>query len=227
MNKQQLLYLLQLGDSALPLGSYSYSEGLENLVENNLISDDKSLQLWIIQELKYGTIRIETAIMSKAYDCFIKKEIEQLNYWNNWLSANRETSELRQQSWQMGNSLIKLIQALEFSNYAIINITNQLEKPFNYAIIFGIVSANWKLEKDNAILLYLKNWVTSMINAGVKLIPLGQTQGQKILFNMLDILPKISEQILSLKNTDLVACNWGLSLASMNHETQYSRLFRS
>lgn len=227
MDKQQLLYLLQLADSALPLGSYSYSEGLESLINNQIISDEKTLHSWIINELKYGTIKMETAIMINAYECFINRKSAQLNYWNNWLSANKETWELRQQSWQMGNSLLKLIQALETSNQDIINLNQILEKPFNYSVIFGIVAANWELEKAKVILVYLKTWVTNTINAGIKLIPLGQTQGQKLLFNIFSFLNIISEEIISLKNSELVTCNWGLSLASMNHETQYSRLFRS
>lgn len=225
--KTSLLFLLQLCNSSLPLGAFSYSEGLETLVEKQLINNDNTLKKWLINELKFGSIRIETAIMLRGFNSFINNDVDNLIYWNNWLSANRETLELRQQSWQMGKSLMRLIKALEPENNLIINYSLSLRENCNYAIAFGIVAANWHIRLENAILGYLHNWVNNLINAGIKLIPLGQTKGQKILLEINNYLVNISQEILNLDDDDLVCCSWGLSLASMQHETQYSRLFRS
>ena len=231
-----LLKLLQLASPTLPVGGYSYSEGLETLVEKEIINSKKSLENWLKTELNNGAIALETAIMLRAYRSFIKNQINNITYWNNWLSATKETSELRQQSWQMGNTLLRLLVELEKSNKSIEEKNNILPlekcasilgKPCNYAIAFGIGAANWQIEEQNALLGYLNSWTTNLINAGVKLIPLGQTDGQKILFNLQNIITLVSKQILSLEDDDLSSCSWGLGLASMAHEQQYTRLFRS
>ena len=112
INSQQLLRLLQLASPLLPVGGYSYSEGLESLIAEGIIGDRMTLQSWIRRELQTGSIRIETAVMDRAYVAGNQSDGSGLKYWNQWLSAARETEELRQQSWQMGGSLMKLLVEL-------------------------------------------------------------------------------------------------------------------
>ncbi len=224
-----ILELLQLSSPALPLGAYSYSEGLENLVENGIIDNDKTLENWLTQELSYGAIRLEAAIILRVYRCTIKQDFSQVSDWNDWLSAVRESSELREQSWQMGNSLIRLLLELE-SIREMPDLKSCIEavgKPCNYAVAFGIAAAGWQINQNYAVLGYLQSWATNVITAGIKLIPLGQTSGQKILLKLHPILLKSTEKILTLSDDNLISCNFGLALASMAHETQYTRLFRS
>ncbi|MGK7926824.1 MAG: urease accessory protein UreF [Spirulina sp.] len=227
MSDRQLLHLLQLSSPALPVGAYSYSEGLEYLVEKRVIENREQLCSWIEQELRYGSIRTETAVMLRSYQLSVmseETEEEELIYWNEWFSAVRETKELRQQSWQMGQSLLKLLVNLEPDLAA---IAQQIGNPCNYPIAFGIGAAYWEIDLEAAAIAYLHSWATNLINAGVKLIPLGQTAGQQILCNLYDILAIAKTEILTLKDEELGSCGWGLSLASMAHETQYTRLFRS
>lgn len=218
------LRLLQLSNSALPVGAYSYSEGLETLIEGGKILDAIALKSWLSQELSYGNIRVETAIASRAFQAVEKGDLPSLSYWNKWLSASRETEEMRQQSWQMGYSLLRLIEQIEPASS---NIVKACGNPCNYAIAFGAIAAYWEIDLTVATLAYLQSWAMNLINAAVKLIPLGQTLGQKLL---LDLNPQIAiatPEILNLPDDELSSCGWGLSLASMNHETLYSRLFRS
>lgn len=227
-----ILNLLQLSSPALPLGAYSYSEGLETLVENQIINNDSTLKDWIIQELIYGAIRLESAIMVRAYRSAINQDINALIYWNKWSSAAKETAELRQQSWQMGNTLMQLLINLEkeqrhSKNFELKDYFNSIQKPCNYAIAFGIGAASWQIDLHPALLGYLHSWATNLINAGVKLIPLGQTAGQILLLTLQDQIQATAEQVLQLEDDELSSWNWGLSLASMAHETQYTRLFRS
>jgi urease accessory protein len=224
---EKLLFLLQLCNSSLPLGAYSYSEGLETLVEEKQIIDGKSLNEWLVNELKYGSIRIELAIVIRSYNCYFKKDLEGLLYWNNWFSASRETAELRQQSWQMGKSLLKLILSFESENQFLSKVIKSFHDPCNYAIAFGIITAYWEIKIEDLLLGYVHNWVNNLINVGVKLIPLGQTEGQKLLLNINHEIIKNTHDILFLKDEELSSCSWGLSLASIKHEQLYSRLFRS
>lgn len=230
-----ILNLLQLASPALPVGSYSYSEGLETLVEKGVILNQNKLETWLRQELIRGAIQVEAAVMLRAYSCVISSNISDLKYWNNWLSAARESSELRQQSWQMGKSLMQLILELEtvnpiaksFNLPTLEDCQKVVGNPCNYAIAFGIGAAQWQIDAKNALLGYLQSWVTNIIGAGVKLIPLGQTTGQKILLKLHPKIQETAEKILVLSDDELISCSWGLGLASMAHEIQYTRLFRS
>lgn len=219
-----LLCLLQLTSPALPVGAYSYSEGLETLVENGTIADQVALQHWLEAELRYGAIQLEAAVMVRAYQSVKVGDFKALSDWNMWLSAARETEELRSSSWQMGRSLIQLLSKLEPQ---IMPIVNAVGHPCNYAIAFGIAAADWDINIKGALLGYLHTWATHLITAGVKLIPLGQTVGQHLIRSLQGLLCDAVEQIMKLEDDELSCCSWGLSLASMMHETQYTRLFRS
>jgi urease accessory protein len=220
----RVLCLLQLASPALPVGAYSYSEGLETLIDNGVIENKQSLKHWLSQELRYGAIRLEAAVMVRAYQSTQVVDTEALGYWNNWLSAARETEELRQQSWQMGRSLMRLLLELQPQLAQSANATGN---PCNFAIAFGLAAAHWEIDVPVAILGYLHSWITNLITAGVKLIPLGQTTGQQLLLELGADLQSASQEILALEDDDLNSCGWGLALASMAHETQYTRLFRS
>jgi urease accessory protein len=98
LTENHLLCLLQLASPALPVGAYSYSEGLETLVENGTIKDLVTLQHWLEAELRYGAIRLEGAVMMRAYQSVKISDLKGLSYWNSWLSAARETEELRASS---------------------------------------------------------------------------------------------------------------------------------
>ncbi|MEM8639462.1 MAG: urease accessory protein UreF [Cyanobacteria bacterium P01_G01_bin.54] len=223
MTDPTLLRLLQLVSPALPIGAYSYSEGLETLVESGVITTAEQLTTWLQQSLRYGPIRTEAAVMLRAYAAVAAQNSSDLERWNQWLSATRETAELRQSSWQMGRSLLQLFRQIEPE---LATALPTLE-PGNYAIAFGAVAACWQISPTTALLGYLQGWLTHAITAAVKLIPLGQTSGQQILLALsLDLLVA-REAIACLSDAELVSCSWGPSLASMNHETQYTRLFRS
>ena len=229
----QLLRLLQLSSSTLPVGAYSYSDGLELLVETQRLTSAVALQDWMTQELRYGAMRVEASIMLRAYQTTIAQDTAALLAWNHWWSAARDTEELRLQSWQMGRSLLRLFLDLDDPNP-----TEKIDKTWpalrelfgqdcNFAIAFGIVAAAWQLEPTAALLGYLQSWATNLVSAGIKLIPLGQTAGQQILLNLEAEIYSAVEVSLVLPDDALESCGLGLSLASIAHETLYSRLFRS
>lgn len=223
-----LLNLLQLASPTLPVGAYSYSDGLETLVENDVINNSKSLKHWLEQELSYGAIRLEAAVMLRAYRSVENNNFDDLGYWNAWLSAAKETAELRSQSLQMGNSLIRLLLDLQHPDATSLQeLATAAGYPCNYAIAFALGAAHWQIDITSATLGYLHSWASNLIGAGVKLIPLGQTAGQQLLLDINSNITIATPKILTLEDDDLCSCGWGLALASMAHETQYTRLFRS
>ena len=221
-----ILKTLQLFSSTLPLGAYNYSEGLETAIEQQQITGKNDLNQWLTQELVHGAIRLEMALMLRSYQCWVTGDINRLKQWNQWGTAVKETSELREQSWQMGNSLTRLLIALNPDPDLETGLT-AIDKPCNYSIVLGIAAAHWQIEAKSAILAALHSWATNLINVGVKLIPLGQTTGQQALLQLHPQIETTATGILNLKDDDLYTCSWGLGMASMRHETQYSRLFRS
>jgi urease accessory protein len=224
MDSTALLTLLQLTSPALPVGAYSYSEGLEILVDRGSITSAVDLQTWLIESLAFGSISMEVAILSRAYRAELQADRATVIYWNHWLSASRETAELQQQSWQMGRSLLKLLQdlypAADWSGW---NMTEN----WNLAIVFALAARLAEIDEHTAALGYLHSWASNLVSAGVKLIPLGQTAGQQLILQLATPIATCADRSLNLPDDRLFSCSWGLALASMAHETQYSRLFRS
>ena len=224
LTHSHFLAILQLASPALPVGAYGYSEGLEMLVENGTITNIENLQDWLKSELIYGSIRLDAAIMVRGFYAIQSGDMQALKRWNLWLSAARDTEELRAASWQMGRSLMQLLGKLEPD---ILPVVNAVGYPGNYAIAFAIACAHWDINIQAALLAYLHSWANNLITAGIKIIPLGQTAGQELLLSLQPLLITTVGEILTMADDDLGCCNWGLSLASMQHETQYTRLFRS
>ncbi|MGB3615920.1 MAG: urease accessory UreF family protein [Elainellaceae cyanobacterium] len=241
-NSSSLLRLLQLTSPTLPVGAYSYSEGLEALSQQGRLPDAEALDRWLTQELRHGSIRLESSILLKAYRAVGAGNLEAIAFWNQWLSALRETEEMRQQSWQMGQSLQQLLQQLDPDFGQLLPM-----RPCNFAIAFAVAAAHWSLSPYEAVAGYLHSWINSGISAGIKLIPLGQTAGQQLQQRLYPEIEATAEMVLTASDNwwdwtcdDAIytpshspdeeartLCSWGLSLASMTHETLYSRLFRS
>jgi urease accessory protein len=224
MDSTALLMLLQLTSPALPVGAYSYSEGLETLVDQGLIKSAADLQTWLTESLATGSIGIEAAILIRAHRAWTKGDQQNVIYWNHWLSATRETAELQQQNWQMGRSLLKLLRELypqsDWSGW-------DMAENWNMAIVLALAAGLAEIDEYTAVLGYLHSWASNLVSAGVKLIPLGQTAGQKLILQLAESITISADRSLTLPDDQLFSCSWGLAIASMTHETQYSRLFRS
>jgi urease accessory protein len=216
-----LLKLLQLASPALPVGAFGYSEGLETLNYQGKLDSVAPLRHWLSQELAYGGVRLEVAIAHRAYQNY--HHPEQLRYWNHWLTAARETEELRQQSLQMGRALARLAESLHPELIPTLKVCS----PCHFAIAFGILAAHWQIPLEMALMGYLQSWVNNLITAAIKLIPLGQTEGQALLLDLSEQISLSVNPILEWSDEQLCVSGWGVSLASMQHETLYTRLFRS
>ncbi|XGB42469.1 MAG: urease accessory protein UreF [Nodosilinea sp. LVE1205-7] len=216
---QSLLRLLQLASPALPVGAYSYSEGLETLVSQGL-TDPAAILQWLEQELAWGLIRVEVTLLYRLYGA----GPEELSTWNQWLSARRDTEEGRHQSWAMGRALGRLVSQL----YPQLQTDlAQIILPWNYVVMFALLSNHWQISPSAAVLAYLHSWAANLITAAIKLVPLGQTQGQQMLLDLYPSLEITAQQCQKLQPEQLSLSNWGTSLATMEHEAMYSRLFRS
>jgi urease accessory protein len=185
------------------------------------------LQEWLTQELQIGAMRTEAAILARSYGAVAAQDWPGLIAWNQRLSALRESEELRAQSWQMGRSLLRLFLDLEPQSLDADLVATLQAAGCNGAIAFSLVAAQWQLDVRSTVLGYLHSWSTNLVGAGIKLIPLGQTAGQRLLLDLQPVIEAATAVALVLPEDQFGSCGWGLALASMAHETQYSRLFRS
>lgn len=241
LNPIALLSLLQLASAALPVGAYSYSEGLEFVIESGRIASAADLRSWLARELTHGSVRIDGAVMLRVHRAVLTDDRAAIAHWNAWLAAMRETAELRRQSEQMGRALADLVRSLDpqitpwldaasrpdLHEQQETHDASQIETEIQFAIAFGIAAAHSGIDERSSAIGFLQSWVTNAIGAGVKLIPLGQTDGQRVLRALDGAIARAASFAIGAGDDDLETSGWGLSLASMQHETQRVRLFRS
>ena len=209
-----LARLLQLASPTLPVGAYSYSGGLEAAIEEGVVKDAASAERWIGDVLDFSLARMEVPILFR-----MMKKPDSMKTWNETFLASRESAELRAETTQMGFSLNRLLNDIGVGEVPV-------DEP-SFPAAFAHAASQWKIEPEAALQAYLWAWLENQVMAAVKAIPLGQTDGQRILLAIGGGISRFSEKAFSIKDDEL--CNFapGLAMQSSRHETQYSRLFRS
>jgi urease accessory protein len=202
-----LARLLQLASPTLPVGAYSYSQGLEAAVEAGVVHDAPSAEAWIADALEFSLGRFEAPILWRMMQGEALNEV---------FLAGRETAELRAETLQMGHSLAKLVSELGLGSVP-------LEEPA-YPAAYAFAVQRLQLDPREALVAYLWSWLENQVMAALKVVPLGQTAGQKILLSLGGKLEAIADAAPSVSLSNFVP---GLAMLSSLHETQYSRLFRS
>jgi urease accessory protein len=222
----RLARLLQLASPALPVGAYSYSQGLESAVESEAVRDAESAGRWIGDALIHSVARFEAPMLCRLHSAWLAGDFEEVGSLNEWFCATRETAELRAETLQMGYSLRRLCTELgEFDPLALEALQSFDEAAF--PTVFAFASAQWALPAREVVIAYLWAWLENQVIAALKAVPLGQTDGQKLLLKMGGELGQIAEQAMVADDGALSNFAPGLAIASSMHETQYSRLFRS
>lgn len=219
-----LLRLLQLASPSLPVGAYSYSEGLEYAVHIDRVKDAATLRAWLEDGLHYGSALLDAAVVCRVYEARQRGDGAAVQQWNCWLTASRESEELRQQSHDMGRALLRLLRDLKPS---VPDCVSWRDEPCNFATAYALAAVHWDIPCSDAIVGYLQGWAANLMSAGIKLIPLGQTAGQQMMWDLQIAIRTAAISAISMTDDKLGVGGWGMALASMAHETQYTRLFRS
>lgn len=219
-----LVRLLQLVSPALPVGAYSYSQGLEAAVEAGIVSGTLSATRWISDALRYSMASFEAPLCWRMLRAWETHDVEKLANWNDMLIAGRETAETRAETLQMGYSLARLLGELDDFPERELAALKGLDA-VSYPAAFSCAAIAWEIPAQSALLGYLWSWVENQTMAAVKCVPLGQTAGQQILLQIGALLPPIAQQAMTI--IDLGNFAPGLAISSCKHETQYTRLFRS
>ena len=205
-----LVKLLQLASPTLPVGAYSYSGGLEAACEAGIVTDAATAERWIGDVLEFSMARMEAPILFRM--------MKHQN-WNETFLASRESAELRAETVQMGYSLNRLFNDLGLGEVPV-------EEP-SFPAAFAYAAVQWKIAPEAALQAYLWAWLENQVMAAVKAVPLGQTDGQRILLALGNRIEELVKKAMQMKDDEIGNYAPGLALLSAKHETQYSRLFRS
>jgi urease accessory protein len=226
MHATALLHLLQLSSPSLPIGAYSYSQGLEAALEIELVKDEASARIWIVDTLHQVVARFEAPVLWRLLHAFAARDAGTVTQWTERFVAARDTAEFRAETIQMGYSLGKLAIDLKIGDEALRDILQtQSEIPLPTALAFSSVALN--VPHEAALLGMLFAWAENQVLVCVKSVPLGQVSGQRLLLSLQPELEIAAETAKQLSDEELSNWSPGLSLLSMQHEVQYSRLYRS
>ncbi len=218
-----LLKLLQLSSPTLPVGAFAYSQGLESAIESGFIKESKALRVWLMDSLNLSLKNIDLPIFSHFYTAWENDDIEIVMHWNQTLRAQRETSELRSEDHHLGLALARLLKDLDITEAEALHKRDDL----CFITLFTLAANKWNIEMKQAANGFIWSWLDNQIAAAIKLVPLGQTDGQRVLSDLLPEIPKIVEEGLAIEDTEIGASLPMMAILSSQHETQYSRLFRS
>ncbi len=221
----RLLWLMQLASPALPVGGFSYSEGMEAAVEHSLVTDEDSAQHWLIDQLHLVQARSELPVIAQAMKAWHLKDTHTLQQLSAWVMQTRETFEMRLQTEQMGRSLLIWLRNHQAADEADIQLCDSL--PPTWPLVFALALNTHAVDTREGLLTCAFGWAENMVQAAIKSVPLGQLSGQRMLAALSTQIPLAVEHALSVPDNQQQSFTPRLAILSARHETQYSRLFRS
>lgn len=218
-----LVRLLHLCSSALPIGAFAYSQGLEWAVEEQWISTEKELGDWLADLISTNLRFLEIPLLVRMVSANQEQDRSAFSHWIDILIANRETSELRSEENNRGRAMAKLIACWDM----------EISKEWQIAIMrsqaagFAVAVNQWQIPLRQAAQGFAWSWLENLVLAGMRLIPLGQMEGQRILDALTQPLAMAVESGMKISDDNIGTSVPALAFASACHETQHTRLFRS
>jgi urease accessory protein len=234
-----LLQLIWLASPALPVGGFSYSEGLEAAVEAGLVRDESTAGDWLVDQLHLAMSRSDLAVVCAAVDASRAGDDARIAALDAWIRNTRETSELRQQTEQMGRSLGEWSRSVRWGHESAVGWAAEGTPAMResagvpaaaqptYPVAFAIAAARTAAATREIALAFAFGWAENMMQSAIKSVPLGQSAGQRILQRLARDIPAAVDHAISLDDARRQSFTPMLAILSAQHETQYSRLFRS
>ena len=217
------LRLLHLTSPSLPLGGFAYSQGLEWAVEQEWVKGEADLQDWLSGLMNYSMTQLDVPVFARCYRAW-PGDLMQLARWDRFLVAGRETAELRQEELDRGRMLMRCLEGMDD---AANGAGEPAYRPVSFVCAYSLAAWRFGITLGDAAQGYLWSWLENQTAAAIRLIPLGQTAGQRALFRLAEEIPAAVDAGLGLEDDELGASAPALAMASALHETQYTRLFRS
>jgi urease accessory protein len=218
-----LIRLMQLSSSALPVGGFTYSQGLEWAVECQWVTTEQELHDWLADLIETNLQYLEIPLLVRMLQACQTQDELSLSRWIDILLAHRETSELRLEEKNRGRAMVRLLQDLDMDlaeQWKLVLAKSQTAG-------FALALSQWNIPIHLGAQGFAWSWLENIVISGVKLIPLGQMAGQRILRDLAQTLALAVEKGLSVSDDNIGSSAPALAYASARHETQYTRLFRS
>ncbi|HEX6723340.1 MAG TPA: urease accessory UreF family protein [Burkholderiaceae bacterium] len=217
---------MRLASPALPVGGFSYSEGLEAAVDSGRITDADSARTWLLDQLHLGLARCDLPLVAAAHGAWASGDLERVAALNAWITTVRETHELQQQTQQMGRSLVEWLRPRAPGDPALLHAAVLRPAPA-WPVVFALAATRAGATRHDTLITFALGWAENMVQAALKAVPLGQTAGQRLLDALAAELPAAADAALAMADDQRQAFAPMLAILSAQHETQYSRLFRS
>lgn len=221
-----LLQLMWLASPALPVGGFSYSEGLEAAVEAGLACNEQAAGDWLLDQLRLGLGRADLPLVAAAFEAWQRGDPRRLVELNDWLRHTRETSELLLQAEQMGRSMTEWLRTRDATDPALPLLASLQPAP-TWPVAFALAALRTGAPVREALLAFAFGWAENLVQAAVKAVPLGQSAGQRMLARLAAEIPDAVARALHVQDDARQSFMPMLAILSSQHETQYSRLFRS
>ncbi|HSI60744.1 MAG TPA: urease accessory UreF family protein [Ideonella sp.] len=221
-----LLRLLWLASPALPVGGFSYSEGLEAAIEAGHVGNEAQATRWLVDQLRLALGRADLAVVARGFEAWSAGDAVRIAALNDWVRETRETSELRLQAEQMGRSLHDWLRQRHPDDPRVA-VLGALSPAPTWPLSFALAAVHTGAPLREALLTHAFGWAENMVQAAIKAVPLGQSAGQRMLSALADAIPPVVEAALGLAEGERQAFTPMLAILSSQHEAQYSRLFRS
>ena len=232
-----LLQLIWLASPALPIGGFSYSEGMEAAVDASLVRDEATAAAWLLAQLHLTLARADLSVVAQAIPAWRSHDFHRIEELDQWVLQTRETSELRQQTVQMGRSLVEWLKAVRPELLSRVHhepawpehveVVEGPTRNLTYPVVFALAASATGATTRDCLLAFAFGWAENMVQAALKSVPLGQSAGQRVLGRLATEVPAAVDVALALRDEERQAFSPMLAILSARHETQYSRLFRS
>jgi len=218
-----LVRLLQIVSPALPIGAFAYSQGLEQTVAEGWVTDEPEATAWLLGLLESSFATLDLPVVARLMAAWGSGDQLAVERWSAWLLACRPTREIRAEDRQLGAALARVLEAVGISEAA----PWARRSNVTHAAMFALAATRFAVPVGAALVGHAFAWAEAITSAAVRLVPLGQSAGQRLLAAAGRAIPSVAARALTLEDRELGAAAPGQAIASARHETLYSRLFRS